>query len=324
MGEQKLGAENFGKWGRLVLAECKERGLNETTTRKILQTFGQWLAAPAPSDESGSLIRSVQEKRFVSIGKLVDNLLSHVGAGFSRYMGNVLVDDLLDNFEFYLPSLRKMLRMIESILNFLLKNELSAQAVRGYFVENVKLPYGPLAHPKLTFKTGQNRFDLQSIFIAPQLEALYRSFAMIHIFASFLMQQKLLQRPNIEKKLGGPYRVKGSKFDLIEDNPKIREAREEGLSLWAGFSGSTADVLSLGREFGLSQSELNQLAAVAVAFFSYMPTDQTPTHTLHEVLSVANAEFDVPYHAQWPERSFPHLHSTRHSTSGGHFTISKL
>ncbi len=279
--------------------ELESRNVSGKTQRQVQELLADWIAAPGPEDNELTILRATQNKNFGSVKELVTNLLQHIQAEPSRRYDESEANNTLESMDEYAPLLEKLLSKINEYFNQGLKK--NKETIIRYL--KAKKPYGPLAQTLIYVKGTPSRFDMAEYMKSQHvIERFYKAFSIIHHCAILLMKEQIITRPNIEEVVGGQYRKKGSKYDLEESNPEITMAREEGISLWAGFSGSTADVLTLGNYFGLEQNEINSLAELAVLFFQIMPTDKSSTHTLHEVMTVANKLFNVPYQ---PFKLFP-------------------
>ena len=79
--------------------------------------------------------------------------------------------------------------------------------------------------------------------------------------------------------------MRAGKFGLDESHAMVRSDRAAGVSIWAGTSGSAMDMLHIVQSLGLAQQgRLEAIAWCIFAFFHFMPTVASPTHTFHEVM----------------------------------------
>jgi hypothetical protein len=132
------------------------------------------------------------------------------------------------------------------------------------------------------------------------LEKLFLSINIIHTFILVTKKLAKSERRDISSTMGDRH----DKYSPY--GPEIEVARRRGFAVWSGFSGSTADILKLGRLYNLSPHGIQHLALVTAAFFQFLPTSKNPTHTFHEVMAVAHKYFGVPYDPQNPMHALPH------------------
>ena len=83
----------------------------------------------------------------------------------------------------------------------------------------------------------------------------------------------------------GDFRHNG--WSVKESNEWVKAARELGVPLMAGPSGTTNGILALGASVGLGTKDIYRVAWAMHAFFNGMWRGQSGTHRLHEVMSVA-------------------------------------
>ena len=126
------------------------------------------------------------------------------------------------------------------------------------------------------------------------LVRLYRKIAALHD----LQRALKLRTPN--RDAHSNQRLKGEKYSLNEEDPEIQAMRAQGISVWAGKSGSTMDMMYMALHLGLVESDDQTILAYCIAaFFHFMPTIQSSTHTFHEVMRGAKTICpDISYNPQ--------------------------
>jgi hypothetical protein len=99
------------------------------------------------------------------------------------------------------------------------------------------------------------------------------------------------------------------KWTLDETHPDVERDRAQGVSVWAGTSGSAMDIVFAAIQFGVTDPlKLTALAWCIFAFFHILPTSVSSTHTFHEVMrGVKKLVPEMPYNpevAQLPSVDF--------------------
>jgi hypothetical protein len=91
------------------------------------------------------------------------------------------------------------------------------------------------------------------------------------------------------------------KYNLNESHPDVKSDRINGRSIWVGTSGSTMDIIYIAeKRGGLKHPHLTDLAHCVAAFFHFMPTVFSGTHTYHEVMRGAKTiSKDIVYDPNW-------------------------
>lgn len=260
----------------------------------IIDLLREWANAKGPSEvptegsESVALV-STQDNSFATMAELFLALVDHVRAERSRQAHEKVAFEVLANLEFYLPVLEEMLGKIGLRLRDVPEDVVERMVKEGYARFLIR-------------ELPPEKRDLVQLIIRNETDALRKLYLAMNTIHSFAVTMKQLapQRSDISQTMGdrrGKYSPYG---------PEVERAREKGLAVWSSFSGSAADILNLAQNFGVSQEGINGLAALTSAFFYFLPTSKNPTHTLHEVMAVANRYFNVPYDPMNPTGTLPH------------------
>ena len=258
----------------------------------LLPTFNDWVAAPIASGNArgqfvsvssnspfapagrldgaptGLALQSTQEKIFTSIDALIIALRGHVVATDNRQKEERLALDVLANvkmFERYVLD-----RLIGNIQRAITNRERNCPEGESY--------YGPGATLDWT------RDIVVALANELPLTRLYKKVAAIHDFC----RCNRFETPNRGTTRG--MRIGNEKYSLAEDNPWIANQRSLNNSIWAGKSGSAMDMVYAATQMGIEDDDsLAALAFCIVAFFHFMPTSQSSTHTYHEVMTGATS-----------------------------------
>ena len=272
----------------------------------IVDLLREWANAKGPSEvvtegsgksEAVPLV-STQDNSFGTFAELFLALVDNVRAERSRREHEKVAFEVLANLESYLPVLEQMLGNITLRLRDVSNDVVERMVKEGY------------ARFLIRELPAQKR-DLVQLIIRDETDALKKLYVAVNTIHSFAVTMKKLapQRSEISRTMGDR-RDKYSPY-----GPEVEGAREKGLAVWSGFSGSAADILNLAQNFGVSQEGINHLAALTSAFFYFLPTSKNSTHTLHEVMAVANRYFNVPYDPMNPTGTLPHALRLSSSTS---------
>lgn len=264
------------------------------TIEQATAVLRDWANAKAPSEVSAEIGESIplvstQDNSFTNLPELFRALTANIRAEQSRQEQERIAFEVLANLERYEPVLTEILGKINQRLENVSADVFNRLLRSGYT-------------PYLLGNLPRGKVDLVQLVIRNERDALrklYLAMSTIHSFA--LLGGRPRELRDMTAALGGR-RDKYSPY-----GPEIESARDRGLAVWAGFSGSTADILYVARNLGVSQSGINQLADLAVAFFTFLPTSLNPTHTLHEVMLVANRYFNVPYDPANPRGTLPSI-----------------
>lgn len=257
----------------------------------LLPTFNDWVAAPisgggrfpgqfisvssssafAPTGAlygraPGLGLQSTQDKVFTSVDTLIIALRGHVAAKNNRDKEERLALDVLANvkmFERYV--LDKVITNIQT-------------AIRD---SKARRPEGDSF-----YGAGANVDWTQDIVAALASEApltrLYKKIAALHDFG----RRNRFPTPGRDSTQG--MRIGREKYSLAEDNAWIVDQRRQNNSVWAGKSGSAMDMVYAAKVVGIENDDsLAALSFCIVAFFHFMPTSQSSSHTYHEVMSGA-------------------------------------
>jgi hypothetical protein len=145
--------------------------------------------------------------------------------------------------------------------------------------------YGPLVD---TIRWNGGSWSVTG-FAGENHERLYLKVGFIHSFSLSYIKVNKVEIPG--RKQSEELRKKHSKGSLMEENLAVYKDRLGGISVWAGTSGSTMDIIWFAKEVAKmdGQFELTCLAWCAFAFFHIMPTSMSPTHTFTEVMRGAKS-----------------------------------
>jgi hypothetical protein len=258
----------------------------------LLPTFNDWVAAPIASGNArgqfvsvssnspfgpvgrldgaptGLALQSTQEKIFTSIDALIAALRGHVAATDNRQKEERLALDVLANvkmFERYVLD-----RLIGNIQRAITSRRRNCPEGESY--------YGPGATLDWT------RDIVDALATELPLTRLYKKVAAIHDFC----RCNRFETPNRGTTRG--MRIENEKYSLEEGNSWIANQRSLNNSIWAGKSGSAMDMVYAATQMGIEDDDsLAALAFCIVAFFHFMPTSQSSTHTYHEVMTGATS-----------------------------------
>lgn len=211
-------------------------------------------------------LQSTQEKVFTSVDDLIRALRGHVNAADNRQKEERLALDVLANvkmLERYVLD-----QVISNIQRAISNGERRCPSGQSYYGAGATLDW--------------TRDIVATLAGEAPLTRLYKKVAAIHDFA----RHNRFPTPGRESTQG--MRLDGEKYSLAEDNPWIVEQRRLNNSIWAGKSGSAMDMIYAAMQVGLDDDDsIAALAFCIVAFFHFMPTSQSSTHTYHEVMSGA-------------------------------------
>jgi hypothetical protein len=113
--------------------------------------------------------------------------------------------------------------------------------------------------------------------------------------------------------------MRSGKWSLNETHEDVIKDRKRGVSIWAGTSGSAMDIIWAAYNCGMNAVQMEALAWCVFAFFQFMPTVVSPTHTFHEVMRGAakiieeiggEMKFYVPQSVELPKADFLTFYST--------------
>lgn len=259
----------------------------------LQSTFNDWVAAPTGGNQNfpgqffsvsssspfapaqrlyGAVpdlaLQSTQEKIFTSVDTLIIALRGHVAAADNRQKEERLALDVLAN-----------IKMFERyVLDTVIENIQKAISASRALCPNGSSFYGSGARVDWT----QN--IVASLAGELPLTRLYKKVAAIHDFG------RANRFPTPDRRSTAGMRPIGEKYSLIEDNPWVVNQRRLNNSIWAGKSGSAMDMIFVAQEVGINDNDsLAALAFCIVAFFHFMPTSQSSTHTYHEVMTGATS-----------------------------------
>jgi hypothetical protein len=263
------------------------------TLEQINAKLMEWADAKSPAevlpDKSGKIpLVSTQDNHFNTVKDLFFALVNNIRAEHHKDIGEKTAFEILGQFSFYEPVIIKILEAIEAEMNKMPKQIRQQIIMAGYASSLISPTTLELQLPAIIQK---NKYALEKLFIS--LNAIH----------SFIITTKMLAKPE-RKDIAAVMGDRHNKYSPI--GPEVELARRRGYSVWSGFSGSTADILNLGRLYHLPPHEIHKLALLTAAFFQFLPTSKNPTHTFHEVMAVASKYFGVPYDPQNPMHGLPH------------------
>ncbi|MDT3717930.1 hypothetical protein [Pseudomonas oryzihabitans] len=248
--------------------------------------FHEWIVAPIKFGSEGryisldsksrfsqgadSIIQSTQHKYFENIDYLVIALMGNLAATECRRKEENLALDVLANLATYEEFVvDKVIRGMKALISC---NKYQSPLAG-------KSTYGPAAVVDWTKDIVEELKDAQPI------ERLYKKIAAIHDFSQ-------VNRGNNEflhEKRNDHRDMRINKYSLSESHVDVIAARKKGISIWAGKSGSTMDIVQVAKLVcHINEKEVAALALCIAAFFHFMPTSQSSTHTYHEVISGAS------------------------------------
>jgi hypothetical protein len=147
--------------------------------------------------------------------------------------------------------------------------------------------YGDLPRAKWnTLDWDQIQTDLNS---GEALERLFRKVANIHLLGR-VGRKFGLNVDSTHRDVLGTTRDRDNAYQTLDMEPQIQRLRQGNAPVWAGLSGSSGDIIAVAIALEITDPyKLNCLAWAAFAFFHFMPTSYSPTHTFHEVMMGAKA-----------------------------------
>ena len=234
------------------------------------KTFTDWVKAPGYSlDNPGhAFVKDLDD----DLGELAWMLLANVRAAANRRQEEVLAWLVIGNLRAYEAG----------VLNPLLR------AITRISAANEGLRASPTAYgPLVTASRWDGTKWSVSDFAGENHEVLYAKVGFIHSFALSYIKLNRIVIPG--RRQSEEMRKPHSKGSLNEYNPAVYRDRLAGVSVWAGTSGSTMDVIYFAKHVvGMTDVlDLTCLAWCMFAFFHIMPTGISPTHTFHEVMRAA-------------------------------------
>ncbi|KTT26711.1 hypothetical protein SB14R_02640 [Pseudomonas oryzihabitans] len=221
--------------------------------------------------EFTSVLQNTQEKAFPKVEHLFRALLGNYRAKTARAHEEELALHVLANVERYeVLFLDKLIIRIQ-------------QELRGVKKES---PYGRGesyygASATVNWSVGDVLVQMSD---SEPLERLYKKIAAIHDFCR-CMRFKTPGRND-----HASMRVPDDKYSLNEEHSDVFADRAKGVSVWAGKSGSAMDMIYGAIQMGIDDPDLlTHLAFCIFAFFHFMPTIRSATHTYNEVMRGAQS-----------------------------------
>lgn len=248
--------------------------------------FHEWVTAPIKFGSEGtyisldsksrfaqganSIIQSTQHKYFESVEYLAFALMGNLAATECRKKEENLALDILANLATYEEVVIDPI--ITGIKELISCNRYKPPAPG-------KSMYGPAAVVDWT------KDIVKELRSAPPIERLYKKIAAIHDFS----QANRGSDEFLHEKRNDHRDMRVNKYSLNEGHADVIAARIRGISIWAGKSGSTIDIIQAAKLVSqVNEKELAALTLCIAAFFHFMPTSQSSTHTYHEVVSGAS------------------------------------
>ncbi len=229
------------------------------------KTFSDWVKAPGYSmDKLNAYVKDLDD-----LPELAWVLLGNVRAAASRRQEEALAWQVIGNLGAY-----------EAIILDPLIERIEEISQGSESLRTRPIAYGPLV---TAVQWTGSKWSVSS-FKGEKHEVLYIKVGFIHSFALSYIKLNKVDIPG--RKQSELMRKKDSKGSLQEFNPAVYRDRLSGVSVWAGTSGSTMDMIYFAKEVaGFTDAvRLTCLAWCAFAFFHIMPTGVSPTHTFHEVM----------------------------------------
>jgi hypothetical protein len=241
-------------------------------------------------------LHSTQDKFFSSPEALFQALKGHNKAAFNRKKEETLALEVLANF----PTFE--ITAIDAIINKMHNTSVGPSPTFKRPAKN-RSAYGLGANIDWGCSDTANVPGtsplLQGIdagLLKEPLSRLYKKIAAIHDF--FQTNSQRAKKPSsdsdtngsphttvIDVDRGNHHKIRINKYSLDEDDKDVIKDRLNGNSIWAGKSGSTIDIISTAKALGFTETvTLARLAYCTFAFFHYMPTSVSSTHTYHEVM----------------------------------------
>jgi hypothetical protein len=269
-------------------------GISEKQREEIKKIYMEWVRAPAnvgpnmflfqTTDRTigvDGVFESVQQNTQVKFFETQEDL-------FRALLGNYRAAEARDREEKFAFAVLQILPLYEKgFLNGLIMGIAeSLNRKQPYSKKGGESVYGPVA--TVDWSTDD---ILQEMSDREPHVRLYRKIAAIHDFCLFSRFKTPGRGDHSAMRIG--------KYSLNEKHEQVLADRRDGVSIWAGTSGSTMDMVFGAIQLGLNDPiSLHQLANCIAAFFHFMPTNRSSTHTYHEVMR--GAKSICPYIAYQP------------------------
>lgn len=248
----------------VIHAKLLHRGLKGNQVNDAFETLQEWIGLPEKQTKEQLKAKSlapVFAKEFKDLDELASALAGHTLAAPNRVKEERLAFAVLANLEAYEKY------VLDPVLAAIAKEY-------GGKIKQWESYYGEAATPPWSDSVEKT---LQAMDARPQLERLYMKVAFIHDTARNVARLKTPHRgDHADMRLG--------KWTLVESNKQVAADRLSGVSVWSGTSGSAMDMIYLAQKLGMDEAQLTALAWCIAAFFHFMPTVVSPTHTWHEVM----------------------------------------
>jgi hypothetical protein len=260
--------------------------LKESDVENIRTLFFAWALAPVNVAEKNhysfffspvplkgkeapiyeSALQSTQFKKFNNVQEMFCALIGHYRAAEGRKQEERLSLQVLNSFESYEKTVVDPL--IQQIAMY------PREGLRSTVYPKKESRYGIAATVDWDLSN-----PLTSVDGGAPLERLYKKIAALHDFASFVGVSTPGRDDHKDERMGQ------EKYSLNENNSQIIDSRSRGISVWAGKSGSTMDIMYVATLLGLDDPQAQTVLAYCIAaFFHMMPTNRSSTHTFHEVM----------------------------------------
>lgn len=279
---KKITFSNFNNNTQVPLTrvwnEIKPAFKNNAIQEKLAkETLTDWVKAPYKALGPDNIYPTNSQdfplnnyfKNFVTNTELTQALKGNVLAEPKRRQEELLAERVLINIPFYEKYLLNDL--LTRIHNYIKKDKDLEDKL------NNEIYYG-----KAAYIDWANPIEdiLQDLEQKAPLERLYRKVAAIHRFARCLRKEDLKRSPEYKPFLN----MVKDKWNLDETHPEVIKLRNIGVNIWAGVSGSTKYILDTSKFLGIDEKEkLAALTYCIFAFFHFMPTVFSATHTLYEI-----------------------------------------
>jgi hypothetical protein len=255
----------------IISAKLQRRGLMGDQINTAFKTLNGWIDSPGPPGDVAAKIASgefepVFLKEFTDSSELVSALAGHTLAVPNRIKEERLAFAVLENLALY------EIYVLDPVLKAI---------TREYKGKKLwtKSYYGIAALPKWVENSIEK--TLPTLQGKPPLERLYMKVALIHDTLRALKKYSPGRNDHSNMRRG--------KWTLNESHATVAADRSEGVSVWGGTSGSAMDMIHYAQTLDiLDESQLTALAWCIAAFFHFMPTAVSPTHTWHEVMRGAH------------------------------------
>lgn len=214
-----------------------------------------------------SVLQNTQRKFFPRAAHLFSALVGNYFAERSRLQDDMIARHVLSDF----PGVENLFinRLMESCHEIFLSSKEKEPKISLYG-DGAKINWGVK--------------DILNQMSGEVVERLYKKIAFLHDVSHVCGTGKRPEKESV--------RLGRDKYSLNEEHPEVRSYREAGVSIWAGASGSTADMILMAHQAGLVDlPSLRSLCYVIGTFFHYMPTIRSSTHTFAEVFQGANLVF---------------------------------